>query len=144
LAAPAPTTTRIGADGASTLLDAAADCLALIDDHANLHYASAAAQRLLGITVDDWLGRNVFDLVHPDDVDVVADAWTSTVATPGVKTPLALRLRRADGAWLPVEIVSNNLLAEPSVRGIVIAIRDRSLVARTEDEGEEAKAGAAR
>jgi PAS domain S-box-containing protein len=91
-----------------------------------LQFASAAAQRLLGLDVDDWLGRNVFDLVHPDDVEGVAHAWVTTVATPGVKTPLGLRLQRADGTWLAVEIVSTNMLDEPSVGGIVIAIRDRS------------------
>jgi diguanylate cyclase (GGDEF)-like protein/PAS domain S-box-containing protein len=113
----------------AALLDAAADCIALIDDNARLLYGSAAAQRLLGFSVDEWLGRNVFDLVHPDDIGTVADAWLTTVASPGVKSPLALRLRREDGAYLPVEIVSNNLLGEPSISGIVITIRDRSATA---------------
>jgi diguanylate cyclase (GGDEF)-like protein/PAS domain S-box-containing protein len=125
---PAPGTATaplLGRDVAPALLDAAADCLALIDGEANLQYASAAAQRLLGISVDEWIGRNVFDLLHPDDVHGVAEAWVTTVATPGVKSPLGLRLRHVDGTWMPVEIISTNMLDEPSVRGIVIAIRDR-------------------
>jgi PAS domain S-box-containing protein len=115
------------------LLDAAADCIALIDDQAQLLYASAAAQRLLGYTVSDWLGRDMFELIHPDDMAAVADAWVTTVETPGVKTPLSLRLRRNDGAWLPVEIVSNNMLGEPSVGGVVLTIRDRSAIAPAND-----------
>jgi diguanylate cyclase (GGDEF)-like protein/PAS domain S-box-containing protein len=120
-------TQRAPAVPRAALLDASADCIALIDGQASLLYASAAAQRLLGFSVDSWLGRNVFDLVHPDDLDAVADAWLTTVASPGVKSPLELRLQRDDGAYLPVEIVSNNLLDEPSVGGIVITIRDRSV-----------------
>jgi diguanylate cyclase (GGDEF)-like protein/PAS domain S-box-containing protein len=113
------------------LLDAVADCLALIDDQGKLQYASAAAQRLLGYNPAEILGIDVFDLLHPDDVTEVADAWVTTVGTPGVKEPLALRLRRSDGSWLPVEIISNNMLAEPSIEGIVITIRDRSAVIST-------------
>jgi PAS domain S-box-containing protein len=113
-------------DVAPALLNAAADCLALIDDQARLQYASDAARRLLGFSVEEWLGRDVFELVHPDDIEAVIDAWVSTVATPGVKSPLSLRLLCANDEYLPVEIVSTNMLDEPSVGGIVIVIRDRS------------------
>jgi diguanylate cyclase (GGDEF)-like protein/PAS domain S-box-containing protein len=135
VAAPQPRTTAHAPHApvaSAALLDASADCTALIDDHAKLLYASAAAQRLLGFSVDDWLGRTVFDLVHRDDLELVADAWLTTVASAGVKTPLELRLQRDDGTFLPVEIVSNNLLAEPSIGGIVITIRDRSAAAVTQ------------
>jgi PAS domain S-box-containing protein len=108
------------------LFDAAADCLALIDDQAVLRYTTAAVQRLFGYTVDELLGRNVLEFVHPDDLPAVADAMVTTLATPGIKSPLELRVRRADDRWLPVEIVSNNMLGEPSVGGIVVTIRDRS------------------
>jgi PAS domain S-box-containing protein len=107
------------------LLDSAADAITLVGADGRLLYASAAVQRMLGYAIDERVGLDVFELVHPDDAAGVAEAFVTTVATPGVKMPLALRLHAADGTWVPVEIVSNNMLDEPSVRGIVIAIRDR-------------------
>jgi diguanylate cyclase (GGDEF)-like protein/PAS domain S-box-containing protein len=107
------------------LLDSAADAITLIDATGRVQYASKATERLFGYGPDETIGMDVFEQVHPDDLAGVMDAFGTTVATPGVKLPLLLRLRAADGTWIPVEIVSNNLLEEPSVRGIVIAIRDR-------------------
>jgi diguanylate cyclase (GGDEF)-like protein/PAS domain S-box-containing protein len=130
-AARAATQSTLLSDVAPALLNAAADCLALIDDKARLQYASDAARRLLGFAVEEWLGRDVFELVHPDDIPAVVDAWVNTVATPGVKAPLALRLLCANDEYLPVEIVSTNMLDEPSVGGVVIVIRDRSERAMT-------------
>jgi diguanylate cyclase (GGDEF)-like protein/PAS domain S-box-containing protein len=109
----------------SALIDHSADAITLVSDEGRLLYASDTTRRLLGWEIADRIGREVFDVVHPDDMDAVMESWISATATPGVKTPLALRLRHADGRWIPVEIVASNMLDEPSVRGLVITIRDR-------------------
>ncbi len=38
--------------------------------------------------------------------------------------PFEVRLQRADGSWMYAEILANNLLDDPSVKGIVVTIRD--------------------
>ena len=38
--------------------------------------------------------------------------------------PFEVRLQRADGSWMYAEILANNLLDDPSVKGVVVTIRD--------------------
>jgi PAS domain S-box-containing protein len=110
----------------SKLVDNAADALALIDKDATLLYASEAVHRLLGYPLDERIGRDTLELVHPDDLPGVLEALVTTIATPGVKSPLSLRMRCADGSYKPIEIISNNMLDEPSIGGVVVMMRDRS------------------
>jgi diguanylate cyclase (GGDEF)-like protein/PAS domain S-box-containing protein len=71
------------------------------------------------------MGRDVFELLHPDDVGLAAEALvTSAEGDEGVKEPLVLRVRHADGRWRAVEIVANNLSDDPRVGGLLINVRD--------------------
>jgi diguanylate cyclase (GGDEF)-like protein/PAS domain S-box-containing protein len=107
------------------MLNAAADAIVLVDAEGTLMYANEASPKLFGYSYEERIGHSVLELVHPDDLPGVSEALISTVATPGVKNPLSLRLLAADGTWMPVEIVSNNMLDIPSVAGIVVSVRDR-------------------
>ncbi|MFN7148431.1 MAG: diguanylate cyclase domain-containing protein [Microthrixaceae bacterium] len=103
------------------------DLLVVIDEHADLTFVSAASQRILGRAPTDWIGRNVFELLHPDDATAAAESLVTSVDSGvGVKDPIEVRVRHADGTWREVEIVANNLLHDPEVAGILINARDVS------------------
>lgn len=103
------------------------DLLVVIDAAATLTYVSSASERILGLRPTEWVGRNVLELLHPDDVHTAADALASSVDSGGgVKDPLEVRVRHADGRWREVEIVANNLLDDPAMGGILINARDVS------------------
>ena len=102
----------------------ASDIVAVVDEDATVQYASPAAERLLGWGAETHVGSNALDLIHPDEFELAVESMLETVASPGVKAPLEVRLAHADGSWIPVEVVANNRLADPAVTGIVMTIRD--------------------
>jgi len=102
----------------------ASDIVAVIDRDATVQYASPAAERLLGWEVASHIGTSALELIHPDELALAAESMVETVAEPGVKLPLEVRLAHADGSWVPVEVVANNRLDDPAVAGIVMTIRD--------------------
>ena len=104
------------------LVQNGSDVIAVLEQDGRLRFASPAAERILGHSPQ--LGTSVFDLIHPDDLPRIADAFTGAVDTPGITLPADLRLRTADGGWREVEAVANNLLADESVHGIVVNVRD--------------------
>jgi PAS domain S-box-containing protein len=107
------------------LVQHAADVVVVIDDHARLQYASPSAAALIGEPTDPLLGTDVLQWVHPDDQLVAAQTFLSVLEVPGVaEPPLRMRLRRRAGDVRYVEMISDNLLDEPAVGGIVINIRD--------------------
>jgi PAS domain S-box-containing protein len=93
--------------------------------------------RGLGYTLEEYIGRNSFDLLHPDDVPAVRSLLASLLQQPGGKMTAQYRLRHRDGSWRWVEAVGTNLLDEPSVHAIVVNhrdITDRKEADRRKDE----------
>ncbi|HSL60128.1 MAG TPA: diguanylate cyclase [Acidimicrobiales bacterium] len=105
------------------LLDASPDALIGIDAGAVVRYASAAAERMLGWRVADWIGRNGLDLVHPGDHAAMLGAL-GTVTEKDVGRPIEARVRGGDGTWRWIELVGRDRLADPEIAMILLALRD--------------------
>lgn len=119
--------------GARALIDLVPDLVAVVDANGVLLYANAAAEALLGYAPAEEVGRNMFDFVHPDDCDSVVASLLETVSTPGTRAmTTTFRMRSADGDWRHVETTATNCLADSSVAGIVVNLRDVSDHVRTE------------
>ena len=114
------------------------DIVAVMAADGSLHYVTPAASRILGYDLATRL--NAFDLVHPDDVEIVIARFDIANPRPGVSEPVEFRVKHADGGWRWIEAVSNNLLHDPDVRGLVINARDvtdRHAAAEAVREGDE-------
>ncbi|MEA2164387.1 MAG: hypothetical protein QOK37_2514 [Thermoanaerobaculia bacterium] len=107
------------------LVENSSDGIALIDAEGNVHYSSPAVSRILGYSLDEIIGRNVFTLVHPDDAMEARRRLALTLTDPAslVDTP-DLRYRHTDGTWRYLEILRRNRLDDPAVGAIVINFRD--------------------
>jgi diguanylate cyclase (GGDEF)-like protein/PAS domain S-box-containing protein len=114
------------AEGAvfSVLVEGMADAVAVLDRDAVLQYANPAAEALFGYTLAERRGRDILDLLHPEDLDLVVGslAEMANIEVPGA--PLEVRARAADGSWLHVEVVTTNLLDDDRLGGMIISIRD--------------------
>jgi PAS domain S-box-containing protein len=108
------------------LLKNSSDMVAVIDSAGRLQYLSPAVERLLGFSVPELMGREIFELIHSSDVDNARTAIDGIATHEGQSQPLAVRLRRADGEHIMAEIIGNNLLQDPVLHGIVLNARDIS------------------
>jgi diguanylate cyclase (GGDEF)-like protein/PAS domain S-box-containing protein len=100
------------------------DLIAIIDPQARLVYANPASEAVLGYTPAEQAGRVMFDLIHPDDVAKVIDHFTATTSKPGRNDPVEFRMAHKDGGYRYLEAISNNLLDDPDVGGVVVNARD--------------------
>jgi diguanylate cyclase (GGDEF)-like protein/PAS domain S-box-containing protein len=75
--------------------------------------ANPALGDLLGRTPDDLLGRSLFDLTHPDDVDGAREACSVLQRHPGRRMRHECRLIRADDTVVPVQVSSSWVPASP-------------------------------
>jgi diguanylate cyclase (GGDEF)-like protein/PAS domain S-box-containing protein len=107
-----------------SVLAQVSDVVVVIDTTGAVRYVNAAAERLLGYRVADWLGRSPFELFHPDDVGPMAEALLICRDKPGVREPMLVRVRHADQSWRMFEIVGNSLFDDTEIAGIVIIARD--------------------
>jgi len=103
------------------------------DERGVVHYASPAAQRLLGVAPEQLLHTSVFDWLHPDDVATALAELASVIDFSNSGEETVSRVRHADGSWRHLAMLANNCLTDPAVAGIVLNVRDVSGRARAEE-----------
>jgi PAS domain S-box-containing protein len=81
-------------------------------------------ERAAGYRLEELIGVNVFDLIHPDDFDVTLKAFSSALETPGRTIDVEFRYRHKGGSWRTIEAQGINLTGNPAVSGMVMTARD--------------------
>ena len=106
------------------LLDQAQDKIALLDEGGTYTYVNAAAERILGFEPDELVGEDVFEFVHPEDVDTVRSEFYRMLRTDGFREEtIEYRYRTSDGSWVWLESRMSNLTDE-KLDGYVVSSRD--------------------
>lgn len=115
-----------------SLVEYASDIITLLDADGTVRYESPAVRSVLGYSPDELMGRQVFDLIHQNDIAHVGEAFQYLVQGGRQGSPLVFRFRHKDGSWRTLEAFGANRLDDPAVRGIVVNSRD--VTERTEAE----------
>jgi PAS domain S-box-containing protein len=102
------------------------DVIIVVDESARITFASDAVTRVLGYPIDEYVGRNVIDLVHPDDREIVESSIADALSDPCARPTAVVRGRHKSGTWRWIEAIGLNLLDDPDVRGILVIFRDVS------------------
>lgn len=103
-----------------------ADAVVLTDAQGVIRYANPAAQAALGHPDGSWAGRNVFALVHPDDLAEALEGMGRILHVPGPNARHRCRLVTAGGAVLWAEVQATDLRHVPEVGGLLFTVRDVS------------------
>jgi PAS domain S-box-containing protein len=129
------------------LVEEAEDVAIVLDGGGRAHFMSAALRRVLGWAPDHWVGRRLWGAVHRQDQARARAALGWLRARPERTGELELRCAHADGGWRRVRVVGRNLLADPTLPGLIIHFQDvtswreaeAALHQISEDLGREAK-----
>ena len=116
------------------LTENALDLITILNGDGTIRFESQSIQQTLGYQPEDYLGKNAFEFVHPEDLPGVAKAFTEALQKHGNTACLTFRFRHKDGSWRMLEGVGNNLLADPVVKGIVFNSRDITERRRLEEQ----------
>jgi diguanylate cyclase (GGDEF)-like protein/PAS domain S-box-containing protein len=106
------------------------DAVLVIDSQARVRWANRAAERVFGIPIDEAIGTNGLDFIHPDDLQLAVLAIAS-VQSKEVGSLLELRVRSGDG-WRLVEMIG-----APFGDELLLSVRDVTQRRRWEIAGDE-------
>lgn len=106
------------------LVEHGAEVIAVLNAAGVVQYASPTIERVLGYRAEERVGQSLFELIHPDDLPVLRDAFRAVLGNPGTPLMLSVRELHADGTWRHIEGTGVNRLDDPAVRGIVLNYRD--------------------
>lgn len=107
-----------------SLVQNSSDITTVISPNGFIQYMSPSFYRMFGYEEGSMSGRNVFEMVHPDDVDKAMYEFNYGIQSGGVSDPINFRFKKANGEYLYLEAVGNNLIEDESVNAIVVNARD--------------------
>jgi two-component system, cell cycle sensor histidine kinase and response regulator CckA len=106
------------------LIENVADVIMVLDAAGTVRYVSPSVTRLLDAAPEQLEGAAWVGLLHPSDVKPAHEFLARVAGEPSVVHSLELRIRANEGVWRITECVAHNLLAHPTIEGIVVAVRD--------------------
>ncbi|MBV8524922.1 MAG: PAS domain S-box protein, partial [Acetobacteraceae bacterium] len=107
------------------LIENGSDVVLLVDAQNTVLYSSPSLTRVLGYEREELIGRTLFDLVHPDQVQEAMGGLAGLVEqSHKLLKGREYLLRHKDGSWRWLEAVAANLLDEPGVHAVVMNLRD--------------------
>ncbi|MGZ9223950.1 MAG: PAS domain S-box protein, partial [Anaerolineales bacterium] len=106
------------------LIENGLDNISLLAADGTLIWESPAVFRTLDYAPDEFLGQDIFKLIHPDDLHWTRHLYTNILQEPGSRQQGSFRLKHSSGTWRWVEAIVTNMLDEPSVNAIVVNYRD--------------------
>jgi PAS domain S-box-containing protein len=107
----------------AALLRHCGDVVLVVNAQGIMTYCSPAVPTVLGYRPDDLLGQSFLTFVHGEDRQAMASRLHPETASGGFTTT-AFRWQRRDGTWCVLEAVGNPQYADPSLRGMVLNLRD--------------------
>jgi len=113
------------------LIEQTQELVSVLDADGRYLYVSPSHRVVLGYEASSLLGQDAFALVHPDDRSDLLARFRHALAQPGRTESREYRHRHADGSWHVLTATGTNLIADPSVRGLVVSARDVTEYHRT-------------
>lgn len=115
------------------LTENALEFITILNSDGTIRYESPYVEQILGYRREEYLGKNAFDFVHPDDLPTVLREFGDCLHRPGNTPTLSFRFRHKAGTWRMLEGFGNNLLDDRSVAGIIFSSRDVTEQQRAND-----------
>jgi diguanylate cyclase (GGDEF)-like protein/PAS domain S-box-containing protein len=107
-----------------SLVQNSSDVFLILGPDGTVAYQSPAVERVLGYPSGERVGRQIFELTHPDDIGFVQGTMHELATVPDAQRTIELRTLHADGSWRDLEATGTNKLNDPIVNGIVVNYRD--------------------
>ncbi len=107
-----------------SLLENVSDIITIVDPDGTIQYESPSIRYVLGFTPEELVGRQVLELVHPDDRETVQEALRAAANRPDHAQTRLFRFMGKDGRWRYLRAIGLLPSQDPFVHGIVGTVRD--------------------
>jgi diguanylate cyclase (GGDEF)-like protein/PAS domain S-box-containing protein len=117
-----------------SLVQHSSDVILVVEAKGTIRYVSPSASRVLRFDPDRLLGLALQSLLVVEDRDRALEFLRETSRSSLLPAPVEWGFRQPDGSALQTETIATNLIDDPTVRGIVLNIRDVSERQRLQQE----------
>jgi PAS domain S-box-containing protein len=106
------------------LIESNADVVSLTDKNLTVFYQSPQGETITGYTEAERAALNAQDLLHPEDIGALAEAYPKLFTEPDKPVFFQYRFKHKLGHYIWLEGSIKNLLDDPNIHAIVVNFRD--------------------
>ncbi|GAB3926934.1 PAS domain-containing sensor histidine kinase [Mucilaginibacter myungsuensis] len=106
------------------LIENSYDGISLFDKDLQVFYRSRSAERIVGWNNMERTEREIEDLIHPEDIDIVNQTFADVFAHPDRPVISQYRTKHKQGHYIWVESLISNKLQDADINAIVCNFRD--------------------
>lgn len=122
------------------LVENTVDAVVIINSDGKVIYAAPSIHRVLGYTEEEALQVSIFDVIHPDDKQMIMDIIPECLEKPGISLPvMQYRCKHKNGNWVWYQGTITNMLHDPAINGIVNNFHDITVKKMAEEELKESE-----
>ena len=115
-----------------TVVEGSVDVLIVADSELRVRYASPSLERQLGFPPDQYLGRPLLELAHPQETAALAGGLAAVLREIGSERRFEHRLRQREGGWVSVHTVATSVASGAGDAALLVACRDAREMKRDE------------
>ncbi len=115
-----------------SLVQRSSDVITILNRDLSIQFSSPSANHVFGYEPEVLAGRNLTDLIHPDDRTRAIAFFTDLLKQSNLAVKIEWRMLHEDNTWRQVENICTNLMSEPAIEGLVLNTLD--ITARKEAE----------
>jgi PAS domain S-box-containing protein len=101
-----------------------ADVIAIIDNLGIIRYKSENIEKLFGWKPEDLVGRHYNETTHPDDVELIDNAFKKVLTHDNLSTTVEYRYKLKDGKFHTIQLTAKNLVFDPKINGVLVNYHD--------------------
>ena len=99
------------------------DGIVILGSELEVLYENPSISRILGYESGEFIGKDTFGVIHPEDMPRVASRLTKMIQNrEDTGSHAQCHVMHKDGTWRVVDAVANNLLHNPMVKGIIVVV----------------------
>ncbi len=106
------------------LLRNSSDIQVILDENGVERFVSNSVEAITGYPPERFIGKSGFEFIHPEDTGLLLESFARVKKCKSGFVRVEYRHRKKDGSWLNLEAVGTNFLDDPSIKGIVLNVRD--------------------
>jgi PAS domain S-box-containing protein len=108
--------------------------IAMVDAECRTTFVSPSIEQVLGFPATQFIGKQGFDFVHPEDDLAARRMFADSLSAPGSSRTGEFRVRAKNNSWKKLEITATNLLGDNNVHAVIVNFFDITARARAESE----------
>lgn len=107
-----------------SLIENTSDIITVIDSEGLVSFASPSVERVLGYSPGELNNRQVWELIHPEDLSKFTEVHDFLMRHPDTISPVEARFRGRDNSWHTLEAIGRILPDKQEKPAVVINCRD--------------------